>query len=177
MDADREKVSAVLMSNGIAGKHRRNGGWLLAILLLAYFLLKLQAWNYSRGAQELERELNSLRPALSSVALQEHLQSDKQEYLRLFEQVRRKRVPAESMFRHFSHTLPPSIALRQCVLFSPSEFSISGDFYPGIREPEEALITWLSPFQSDDMQIRIRSIGPLADGSSRWRFELEVKNA
>jgi hypothetical protein len=176
MGADREKVSETGMSNSTLSGKSRHGGWLLAILLLAYFLLKFQAWNYMRSIRQLEKELDSLRPELSSVALQEHLQSNREEYLKLFEQIGRKKVPAGAMFKHFSHTLPPSITLRQCVLFSPSEFSLSGDFYPGAREPEEALITWLSPF-SDTMQIKIRSIGPLPDNSGRWRFEIEVRNA
>lgn len=176
MGADREKVFTAVMNSWLSGK-RRPGGWLLAILLAAYFLLKFQAWFYSRGARDLEKELDSLRPALSASALQEHLQSNRQEYIRVFDQIRRKRVPAEAMFRHFSRTLPPSVSLTQCSLISVSEFSVTGDFYPGIREPEEALISWLAPFQSDSMRIWIRSIGPLSDGSGRWRFEIEVKNA
>ena len=176
MGADREEVSSRGMSTFFQDK-RRSGGWLLGLLLLAYFILKIQSFVYSRATHDLEKELNALRPALSAAALQEHLQSNREVYRNVFEQIRRKRVPAERLFSHFSETLPVSVTIREYTFFSSSDLAISGDFYPGAREPEEALITWLQPFQMALMRIQIRSAYPISDGSGRWQFEIEVKNA
>lgn len=180
------------MGEAPSRKPRRTSWVLPAFLLTIYLLIKLQAWGYARQANQLERELNRLRPALSAMVLSEQLKKTQEVCAKISDQVRRLDLQNNRLLELLSG-LPPSLTLDRLEnrarlnvplhrLFSgvPSEvplqadLRIEGRLLPGNRNPEWVLVHWAESFRAAGIAAQIRRLVPSPQDADVWLFELRL---
>lgn len=154
--------------------NQKNSRWLLpSILLGIYLFLKLQGWMYARGVADLERQLDPLRPALSTKALYDQLEITRQAMVQASEKVQQMNLPGARLLQWLSKHLPASMTLRRVQLSSDLQLRVEGTFLSGARDPELTLVEWAQQLQSACPRIRIASFAPSAETSGAWDFQLE----
>ena len=171
---------------------RRSGWLLLVILLIPYLLIKLQAWGYARQAQQLDQEMNRIRPALSAMVLSEQLKKTQEACEKISGQVRRLDLRNGRLLELLSG-LPPSITLTRLEnrarlnvplhqIFSgvsPEEslrtdLWMEGSLLPGIRSPEGVLVRWAESLRTSGLDVQIRRLAPSPQDAEVWLFELRL---
>ena len=177
---------------------KRRARWVLpTLLLIGYFFLKLQAWNYVQQANQLERELNELRPALSAKILSSQLERTEKACRKISGQVRQLDLQNGQLLQQLSK-LPASIALERLEnrtrlrvplrgAFSVegarpepylrSGLSIQGTLMPGSRDPESVLARWAQSLQSDGMTVQVRRLIPVPRNPAARSFELYLEGS
>ena len=158
---------------------RRRMGWVLpAFLLAVYLLLKLQGWGYARSAKNLERQLDEIRPSLAAIVLTEQLESSRQAYLKLSDQLQKSDLQGTRVLERLS-ALPASVTLERLEIHSRPNRRILlvGSFFPGPRNPEQLLVWWAQKVKSPTAAVSIRKLAPLSGSDGGWVFEVEVQDA
>lgn len=151
--------------------------WFLpSILLGIYLFLKLQGWLYARGAADLERQLDEVRPALSTKALYEQLDLTHQIAVQAAQKVWGMDIRAERLLRWFSEQVPASITLRRVRVSAEGGLQIEGTLLPGTRDPEAVLVRWAQRLQQIQPRVRIWGFSPSMEREGVWNFQLEGLN-
>lgn len=159
-------------------KRKRPVGWVLpAILLGIYVIFKLQGWAYARQAQQLQRQLDSLRPALSAKVAQEQAQLLRDHYRQALEKLGQADVRGGWLLEELSKNLPVSVTLERIERRTPRSLRAQGTCVPGVRPPEAVLVLWAQKLRGDGLRVRIRRLVPSARGSGLWTFEVQVEDA
>ena len=148
--------------------------WVLpSILLGIYLFLKLQGFLYARGAAGLERQLDEIRPALSTKALYEQLDLTHQIAVQAAEKVWAMDIRADRLLRWLSERVPASITLRRVRISTEGGLQIEGTLLPGSRDPETVLVRWAEALQQIQPRVRIWGFSPSAELDGAWNFQLE----
>lgn len=177
---------------------KRRGGWVLpAVLLAIYLLIKLQGWGYARQSQELERDLNRLRPALSAMVLAQQLERTQQACAGITRQVRRLDLKNAALLEQLSR-LPASITLTRLEnrtrlkvplqeVFTAAQgrpearlqagLRVQGTLRAGVRDPESVLVRWAGSLQGSGNGVKIRRLFPSPRDPDSWIFEMVLEEA
>ncbi len=148
--------------------------WVLpSILLGIYLFLKLQGFLYARAAAGLERQLDELRPALSTKALYEQLDLTRQAYTQASEKIGRMDLKGDELLRWLSEHLPASMTLSRVRLNPDRELQMEGVLLPGVRDPEAVLVGWARQLQKIRPRVRVLSFSPSVELDGAWNFQLE----
>lgn len=172
--------------------------WILGgILLAVYIAIKLQAWGYARQVMSLERQLEELRPGLSSIVLAEQMENTRRACEEVTARVQRLDMETARLFGRLSH-LPASITLTKLEMRSklslptPGTFSVApvgpgvrsqhstrlqGTLLPGLRDPETVLVRWAQTLQGEAGSVVIQKLAPSFETPGLWEFDLEVGDA
>lgn len=157
---------------------KRRLGWVLPGLLLGiYVIIKLQGWGYARQAQQLQRQLDGLRPALTAKVAQEQAQLQRDHYRRALEELRNSDVRGAWLLEELSKNLPASVTLERMEHRAARSMRAEGTCAPGVRAPEAVLVLWAQKLRGEGLGVRIRRLVPSARGSGLWAFEVEVESA
>lgn len=147
--------------------------WFLPSFLLGiYLFLKLQGWIYARGAADLERQLEEIRPALSAHVQREQLEKTRQAFQQASEQVGQIHLDGAKLLQWLSEHLPASVTIRQIHLRAGQGFVIEGILFPGVRSPESVIVPWAQKLQTLQPNLRIRGLDPFPETPGAWSFEL-----
>lgn len=159
-------------------KRKRPVGWVLPALLLGiYAIIKLQGWAYARQAQQLQRQLDGLRPALSAKVAQEQAELLRDHYRQALEQLGQADVRGGWLLQEISKDLPVSVTLERIERSAPRSLRAQGTCVPGIRPPETVLVLWAQRLREAGLGVRIRRLVPSARWPGMWTFEVQVENA
>ena len=152
-------------------------GWVLATVLLGlYLILKIQAWWYEAMASSLERRLSDLRPVLSAIILQGRLEDTLKASHQAFDQIRRLDLEGGRFLQELSKEVPASVTLSHLEINPRLGARLQGAVLPGIRPPEEVLLSWIQRWQGTRRyNVQVRELNPDRQDASLWHFELNLK--
>lgn len=147
--------------------------WVLpSILLGIYLFLKLQGFLYARAAAGLERQLDELRPALSTKALYEQLDLTRQVAVQAAEKIWATDIRGDRFLTWLSERVPASITLRR-VRMSAGSLQIEGTLLLEAGDPETMLVQWAETLQQLQPRVRIWGFSPSMEREGAWNFQLE----
>ncbi len=155
----------------------KSSGWgtFFALVFLLYFLLKSAGWWYSLQAQRLMHQLDNVRPTLAQIALFHDLETSKKAYSRAIEQMRAMDLDARQVLDLFSDEVPVSITLEAVDLHPLRGLRVRGMVLPGIRTPEEAILSWIQFLQRKGYTVKIQELLPDGNSPGMWRFQLKME--
>lgn len=158
------------------GRKKRPIGWILLILLVGvYVAIKFQVWGYAQRVQELEAQLEKLRPTLSAKVTYDQLSVTHGAYLEASEQIQKIHLQVSPLLQQLSKELPVSITLEKIEAESGKAVRIWGEVLPGIRSPEAVLVPWAQRLRSVGAHVRIEKLESSPHGSGRAAFILTVE--
>jgi len=150
--------------------------WLLpGILLGVYILLRLHGWSVAVKVQALGKELENLRPTLSTKVLQQQIQDAYAACLGASEQVRQEDLQGGRLLTFLSQELPVSVAIERLEVKLKRRMTIEGNCWTGIRTPEAALLPWAERLRRFGPIVRIHRIIPDQEIPGLWHFEIQVR--
>ena len=156
-------------------RRRPNSSIIFLILLAFYAFLKIQSWGYGMRVSKLEKELEGMRPALSSLAQSRASEDLCQAYAQVFQQIRQRDLEGADLLTWLSQGLPPSLTIERLEDHSSVGLRIRGNFIPGIRNPEATLIFWARKLEAAGYPVSIRELTPDAKVQGLWRFEMKTQ--
>lgn len=156
---------------------KRPIGWIIAAILLGmYLVIKLQGWVYARQAQELERQLAQLRPALSAIVLHEQMTKIRQACLELSGEIRQMGFEAGPLLERLSRQVPASVTLDTLEVDFTGRLKVQGRVWVGIRPVEAVLVPWAERFRADGRsRVRIQRLAPAGGDRRILQFEMQME--
>lgn len=175
---------------------QRRSGWLLLVaVLIPYLFIKLAAWTHARQANQLEAEINQLRPALSAIVLSEQLEKTREACEKLTQQVRGldlengrllellSHLPASITLTSFNHRARLNVPLHNIFAGTAGEVPLKTDLWiegkllPGDRNPELVLVRWAETLRDAGVDAEIKRLAPSPNELGIWLFELRMGDA
>ncbi len=157
---------------------RRPSGWVIgAILLVFYFVLKIQSWSIGMRVIKLEKELEGLRPAVSSMIQSERTEDLCGAYSQVFQQIRQRDLEGARLLTWFSQELPPSVTIEKLEAHAAIGLRVRGNFIPGIRNPEATLVFWARKLGGAGYPVSIRELFPDSKVPGLWHFEMRTSES
>ena len=145
-----------------------------AILLAFYFFLKVQSWSIGMQVMKLEKELEGLRPTLSSMIQSQRSEDLCGAYSQVFQQIRQRDLEGARLLTWFSQELPPSVTIERLQAHAAMGLRVRGSFIPGIRNPEATLVFWARKLEGAGYPMSIRELFPDPKVPGLWHFEMRT---
>ena len=149
-------------------------GWILAgILSFLYLVVKIQAIGYGFQVVRLDRQLQRLRPALSTMILADQMKLSKEIYTKAFDQICQMDLEGTRLLQEISRRIPAVVTLEKLDLDPQMGLRIQGSLRAGDLSPEAVLFPWARELQAHG-EVQVRQLPPSPKDPALWRFELRI---
>ncbi len=155
-------------------KNRRMGLWTLAgLLLIFYFVLKMQGWAVAGRVAELEKQMVALRPKVAAILQGGQIGTNRNMLSDATKQIEQNDVHGQAFLQMLSKNVPVTVTMQRAELRGDSLW-IRGTCLAGVRSPQEVLNPLLSALSAAGHSMKLIKVEEDPQTPGLWSFEMSA---
>ena len=155
-------------------KSRRMNLWVVAVLLLIfYFVLKMQGWAVAGRVAELDKKIGGLRPKVASILQAGQLETNRKMLSDAATQIEQNDLRGQAFLQMLSKSVPVTVTVQKMGLRLGALW-MRGTCLAGVRAPQEVLNPLISALSAAGHSMKLTQVEEDPQTPGLWSFEMSA---